>query len=210
MDDSTLLSKVVYACIQEPANAVKLIKNDRASGCVREYILYDPGAFSLKPFYLTIIIGRPGNIIDEIYDPYCSLIIAEDISQAYKLLWANIHSKGKDVLSEWGPTKEFLNCVVHIKNPLKNFLALEGNGSKQIEDERISSYMFEDIPVKKSLLQNYLDTYFQTLLASEKKGVTFNKESGKYELAESNAKYTYGERLCSYKYRDEYGGKKER
>jgi tetrahydromethanopterin S-methyltransferase subunit A/thymidylate synthase len=200
-DDSTLLSKDVYACIQEPENAVKLTT---VKG--KEYVLYDPGPLSHEPFYPTITEGRPGSLIDKIHSPFCSLIIAEDISQAYKLLWASVRAEGNDVLSDFGPTKELLNCVVHIKTPLKNYLSLVGDKSRQVEDERISSYMFQDAPVKESLLQDYLEKYFQTVMTPEKVVLAFNRETNRYEIKRNpDAKYTYGERIRGYQYRDEHG-----
>jgi tetrahydromethanopterin S-methyltransferase subunit A/thymidylate synthase len=200
-DDSTLLSRVVYACIQEPENAEKL-----TTGKGKEYVLYDPGPLNHEPVYLPILEGTPGSVVDKIHDPLCSLIIAEDISQAYKLLWASVRAEGKNVLSEFGSTKELLNCVVQIRNPLKNYLALVGDKSRQIENERISNYMFQDEPVKESLLQDYLEKYFQTLMTHEKIMVVLNRETNRYQIEPNpDAKYTYGERIRGYQYRDERG-----
>ena len=155
-DDSSLLANVVNACIQEPEKARCLTtKNDK------RYVLYDPGRINQDPFYSPITIGKPGGIFDQVFDPLSSLIVAEDISQAYSLLWSNVQSQGKKVKSQFGPTIELLNCAVHIKNPLKNYLALAGDQEKRIDNERVSNYMYEDYPITKSALEDFLEKYFQ-------------------------------------------------
>ena len=205
-EDSNLLANAVYACIQEPEKAKCLTT---AKG--KRYTLYDPGPLNNEPLYPKIAVGKPGGIYDKIHDPLSSLIIAEDISQAYSLLWSNVRSQGRPVPSQFGPTIELLNCVVHIKDPLKNYLALVGDKSKQICDERISNYMYEDAPITQKMLKEFLDRYFETLLAPKKMKVFLDKSTGNYQVKDDpDAKYTYGERLRGYKYRDTRGNMKTR
>ena len=200
-DDSTFLSKVVQAAIQEPQKAQRLITRRG-----NKYLLYDPGPLNNEPCYPAIAVGKPGSLIDRVRDPLCSLIVANDISQAYNLLWATVRADGNEVKSQFGLTKELLNCTVHIKHPLENFLALIGDGAIQINNERGSNYMPQDAPVNKLMLEDFLNKYFETLITPEKMVPAFNRVRKRYELQpNAKSKYTYGERLCAYKYRDETG-----
>lgn len=205
-DDSVLLTKIVDACIQEPENAKRLTTSKGKS-----YLLYDPGPLNQEPLYPRIDVGKPGGFFDKTFDPFSSFIIAEDISQAYSLLWSNVRSQGSKVPSQFGPTLELLNCTVHIKNPLKNYLSLAGDKSKTDDGGRLSNYMFEDCPISQRSLQDFLEKYFETLMSAEKMKVFFDKSTGNYEIKENpEAKYTYGERIRAYKFRDKNGNAKTR
>ena len=128
--------KTVHACVQEPWNKqVITIKGIT-------YELYDPGAFDKEPYIIQITKGIEKSYIETLSDTL-TVVISQSIADAYRQILPLIKYFGKDVVTHYGKTKELLNVVIHILNPLI--------------DEIPSEYPLAN--------RNYIEKYCKTLVS---------------------------------------------
>ncbi|RLE56693.1 MAG: hypothetical protein DRJ40_04895 [Thermoprotei archaeon] len=109
--DREMLRKVIRGCIQEPWNAVEI----EVKGI--KYRLFDPGAYDLEPYIVKVTSKVSGGYVETL-SQNLTVVVARSVADAYREVIRLIERFGRCVESRFGITKELMNVVIHVLDPL--------------------------------------------------------------------------------------------
>ncbi len=116
VEDVERVKGAVKGCYQEEENKRAFRDNER------ELELYDPGAYTERPFIVRIEKRERGPVVD-VLSRNMITIYAESIAEAWPRILEVVRVHGEEIEDERGTiTQEVMNLAVHVKRPLENMV----------------------------------------------------------------------------------------
>jgi len=143
-EDAERVKQAVRACYQEKENKKRFRDNEK------ELELYDPGAYAKEPLIVRIENREKGSAIEALSENAIA-IYSKTIGGAWENILETIRVHGEEMEDERGTvTREVMNLMVHIKEPLENM-----------------------IPKGYSMNKDSLEDYAKGLMNSDRKGFAY-------------------------------------